>query len=994
MGRVKFERVRLTGFGPYRETTEFIFAEGLNVFVAPNETGKSTLVAGVTALLFGLPQTTDPTVFGQARYRNWDHPLGFEGELLWQVDGESYRLRRNFQNNQISLAQLRDGEYREIIGGTHNPRAQRRNQRYEEKLKELFGLNSQDLFEATFCLTQPLPEADELDGRVQELLSGTGVGFKYATDHLAKELREITRFTGRRGVTAKDAFDPRRLEQLAAEIETTRAAIERDRALVDQLEGVRKRLGEKENDRVKLAENLAAQERMLTLWGQWQQLKQNYEAARKVYTQVQKSREQARELEATLRRIDEEKAAFPWGPTVPADSAEILSELEIIAQQKTRLQQGIAELEAERRAVELTEGEAFGAASGIDWSAFGPQLAAVVERRRMQAAEALAFWAEWEQLDTAAAENRQLQDEEYSLFQGADPDLLETLKAYEPRWGFLRSALENANLKWENTKGKLRRLERRRHRRLVLALISMVLGGGLAVLWAGKHTGIPLALLGGGLVGAACGYLAGRLFFPTEPWALIQQEMVENEAQVKTAFQNLKEFETLVKPFTERYPDVVAAVRRWERLSAEGEELVRREQELRRRELGLYSGPVAQCPLVDGAGLLNERWSELFAFAQVVDPTADLTYLGELVAWLAEKPSRWWQQLLMEAAAFEEQRAEWSRRQVRQEANQQYLAKQQQQLAALLTREEELRARIDLLLTAADGDYQEAKRLWLSWRELEQKAEKAKDALANILAIQRVKALADLEAKSDDAFLEAQTLLSERQKLVAAHPGLTQLETAADPEAIEAGYGRRREEVARAQADLRALDDEIRHLTTELARLEGQEPVNIARAEEQLAELTARYAETELVCDALTLAHQELTMAINDFQRTYRRRLAAVTSKYYHGITGISGRQVELDEDFRVTVVIDGRSVTPGQLSHGARDQLYIALRLGIADLLATEAVLPFVFDDPFLNCDAERLSNIRASLQLLAAERQVLLLSHRADFAAWGEELAVRKLS
>ena len=208
MGRVKFERVRLTGFGPYRETTEFIFAEGLNVFVAPNETGKSTLVAGVTALLFGLPQTTDPTVFGQARYRNWDHPLGFEGELLWQVDGESYRLRRNFQNNQISLAQLRDGEYREIIGGTHNPRAQRRNQRYEEKLKELFGLNSQDLFEATFCLTQPLPEADELDGRVQELLSGTGVGFKYATDHLAKELREITRFTGRRGLQPRMLLTP------------------------------------------------------------------------------------------------------------------------------------------------------------------------------------------------------------------------------------------------------------------------------------------------------------------------------------------------------------------------------------------------------------------------------------------------------------------------------------------------------------------------------------------------------------------------------------------------------------------------------------------------------------------------------------------------------------------------------------------------------------------------------------------------------------------
>lgn len=994
MGNVKFDRVRLTGFGPYRETTEFIFTDGLNVYVAPNESGKSTLVAGITALLFGLPQTTDPTVFGQARYLNWDHPLGFEGELFWRVDGESYRLRRNFQNNQISLARLENGEYREIIGGTHNPRAQRRNLRYEEKLKALIGLNSQGLFEATFCLTQPLPEADELDGRVQELLSGTGVGFKYATDQLAKELRELTRFTGRRGVTAKDAFEPRLLEQLAAEIETTRAAIARDRELVDQLEAVRKRLVEKENARGNLEEKLAAQERMLNLWSQWQQLKQNYEAARQVYTQVQKSREQARELDATLRRIEEEKTAYHWGPAVPPETAAILGELEAIVQQKTRLHQGISELEAEKGTVLAADKRTGNVVSGPDWSALGPQPVAVVERRREQAAEALAFWAEWEQLEAAVAENWRVRAEEYSLFEGADPELVETLKVCESRRAYLRSVLENASLKWENAKAERRRLDYRRHLRLVLALGAAAAGGGLAVLWAGGRAGLPLALLAGVLLGAAGGYLAGCLFLPAGLRAQVQQEVVKNEAQVNAAKRAIDEFEARVKPFTDRYPEVAAAVRRWEDLVDEGEELVRRQQELRRRELGAYAGPVPQCPLTTGGLLLNGRWPDLFSFAQVVAPDEDLTCLGELVAWLAEKPVRWWQQLQAEATAYEEEQARRRRQEARQEANEEYLAKQRQQLAALAQREEELRGRIDPLLTAAGGDYQEAKRLWANWQELEQKEEKARAALENILAIHRVNSLADLEAKSDDAFLEAQTLLSERQKLVAAHPGLAQLETATEPEAIEAGYARRREEVARAQAELRALDEEIRRLTMELARLEGQEPVNIARAEEKLTELTARHAEVELTCDALAVAYQELTAAIHDFQSTYRRRLAAATTEYYRGITGFSGRRVELDEAFRVTVSIDGRPVAPGQLSHGARDQLYIALRLGIADLLATEAVLPFVFDDPFLNCDAERLNKIRASLQLLAAERQVILLSHRVDFAAWGEELVVRRLS
>ncbi|NLM37570.1 MAG: hypothetical protein GX202_05520 [Firmicutes bacterium] len=486
----------------------------------------------------------------------------------------------------------------------------------------------------------------------------------------------------------------------------------------------------------------------------------------------------------------------------------------------------------------------------------------------------------------------------------------------------------------------------------------------------------------------------GRLLFPAGARARVRPEVAAYEAQVKATFQTMNEFEARVKPFADRYPDVAAAAHRWEQLAAEGDQLFHRQQEFRQRELGGYTGPVAQCPLPAGEQLLSGRWPDLFSFARVVAPEDDLTCLGQLVAWLAAKPAGWWRRLLADAKAFEDDQAELGRRQVRREANVQYLAKQRQQLEDLAQREEELLARIDPLLTAAGGDYQEAKRLWAKWQELEQQGEKARTALENILTIQRVKTLAELEAKSDDAFLEAQTLLSERQKLVAAHPGLVQLETAAEPEAIETGYARRREEVARTQAELRALDEEIRQLNKELARLEGQAPENIARAEERLAELTAEHAEVELACDALAVAYQEMTAAIYDFQHAYRQRLATATTEHYRGITGHSGRRVELDEAFRVTVVIDGRPVAPGQLSHGARDQLYIALRLGIADLLATEAVLPFVFDDPFLNCDAERLTKIRASLELLAAERQVILLSHRADFAAWGEALMVRRLA
>lgn len=993
MGKVKFDRVRLVGFGPYREATTFTFTDQLNVFVAPNERGKSTLVAGVNALLFGLPQTTDGTVFGQARYRNWDHPPGFEGELIFTVDGKSYRLRRDFQNNQISLARKEQGEYREIIAGTHNPRAQRRNLRYEEALKELLGLNSQALFEATFCLTQPLPEAGELNEKVQELLSGTGVGFKRVTDELIKELREITRFTGRRGVTAKDALEPRVLERVAEEIEKTKAGMEQDRELVDRLENYRRCLEAEEQQRAAKARALAEQEEMLSLWGKWQQLTKSYEAARMVYSQIRKSKERAGELRGELERIAEEKAAHPWGPSVPEETGEILQQLVALAEQKTNLAQELAALEAEVARVAAEEADWVRQRDHftVDWAALGVGPAAVVESRRAQAREALAVWAEAQETARAAEENGRIRREEFILFEETDPVTLEAVKLYDSRRAFLRSRLENANLKWEKAKAELQRAKSHGIIRWGLVFLTAVLGGAVpALLPAGAGRNL-LWILGGFLLGAGLGYLGGRLILPPRALAFLRKQVAVNEEQAKAAAQALDQFERQVAPFRVRFPDLAGAYRRWEKLLGEGAELARKHEEFRRRELGGFSGPAAACPLTEPGIKINVRWRDLHAFARIVTPLEKLDSLGELVAWLGAKTPGWWEGLLNEAAAFEEKRAELERLKGLRKANEEYLAKGREKEAGLAQAEVKLQAPITLLLEAAGGDYQQAGRLWTAWRELCLRAEKAAGAFEEILALEKVTTWAELEAKCDDAALKAQSFYQERQQLVAAHPGLTPLEAATAPEEIEAAYRRRQEEVARGQAELQAIDAEIRRLTMELARLEGQEPINIAEAEEDLARLEGSRAALELEADALTLAYQELTAALHDFQSTYRLRLAELTTAYFRELTADRERRIELDEAFQVTVVIDGRPVAPAQLSYGARDQLYIALRLGIARLLATETVLPFIFDDPFLNCDAGRLAKIRASLELLAGERQIILLSHRADFAAWGTPVTVK---
>ncbi len=63
-----------------------------------------------------------------------------------------------------------------------------------------------------------------------------------------------------------------------------------------------------------------------------------------------------------------------------------------------------------------------------------------------------------------------------------------------------------------------------------------------------------------------------------------------------------------------------------------------------------------------------------------------------------------------------------------------------------------------------------------------------------------------------------------------------------------------------------------------------------------------------------------------------------------------------------------------------------------MGDLLSGEYIAPYLLDDPFVNCDEERLEAIRTSLVELAHERQILLFTHRRDLAEWGEAIVLKQ--
>lgn len=82
-------------------------------------------------------------------------------------------------------------------------------------------------------------------------------------------------------------------------------------------------------------------------------------------------------------------------------------------------------------------------------------------------------------------------------------------------------------------------------------------------------------------------------------------------------------------------------------------------------------------------------------------------------------------------------------------------------------------------------------------------------------------------------------------------------------------------------------------------------------------------------------------------------------------------RSVRYDPDARSLLVSgpDGRELTPEQLSKGARDQMYLSARVGLASRLLGGDRGFFVLDDPLVAADRERLTAAFRVLRSLAEE-------------------------
>jgi uncharacterized protein YhaN len=206
--------------------------------------------------------------------------------------------------------------------------------------------------------------------------------------------------------------------------------------------------------------------------------------------------------------------------------------------------------------------------------------------------------------------------------------------------------------------------------------------------------------------------------------------------------------------------------------------------------------------------------------------------------------------------------------------------------------------------------------------------------------------------------------------------------------------------------EYQALCQQIERLTAERQSLTGraiglQDRLDAARithedlmaAEEQLSAATAELLYLEETLAVYHLVMETMQVARERTLVTAQDQLAPLASFYLAELTGGRYTSTTIDSDLNVLVATpdspDG-AVEPGRLSKGTQDQLYLALRLALMDLLFPSTRPPLFLDDPFVKFDAGRR---RAALQLcqrIAQQRQVILFTCSGDYGQWGHTISM----
>ncbi len=144
----------------------------------------------------------------------------------------------------------------------------------------------------------------------------------------------------------------------------------------------------------------------------------------------------------------------------------------------------------------------------------------------------------------------------------------------------------------------------------------------------------------------------------------------------------------------------------------------------------------------------------------------------------------------------------------------------------------------------------------------------------------------------------------------------------------------------------------------------------------QLRQVGSRIETLEMYYRALVRAQETLQQASQELQRRFAPRISQRAQEHFAHLTGYRYQRLTLGQDLSLEVSAQGENTMKGTLwrSDGTVDQLYLALRLAVAEELTPDA--PLILDDALVRFDDVRLAAALALLRQEAEQKQVILFT------------------
>jgi uncharacterized protein YhaN len=170
----------------------------------------------------------------------------------------------------------------------------------------------------------------------------------------------------------------------------------------------------------------------------------------------------------------------------------------------------------------------------------------------------------------------------------------------------------------------------------------------------------------------------------------------------------------------------------------------------------------------------------------------------------------------------------------------------------------------------------------------------------------------------------------------------------------------------------------------------------LSEIEEDLVEAQARAARLGLNRDALEVALETIQRLSREQQEILAPRLNRLVEERFLRLAVGRYAEVKIDLDFNVRVrEAGGADLRPASsLSRGAQDQLYLAVRFGVLDMVSgPEDACPSLLDEPFAAYDHNRLEEAFRILEEESRRRQLLLFTCREDVREMAQRHGARPL-